>query len=489
MTVHVLPRVLADGQLLDPARIVLPLEYGYGRESATQQPDPGGLQFDWIGAPPFQIGAQLEVWLEDRRLWHGEVTANPATWELPTREAVHSITATGLAYRTARTYARDETWISSGTEAQQVAAVLAAFDSASDPQDPPITVEAVTSPAILQGWRVSLADPLMQTLGELGASTGATVWEDADGVHYVGAAAREYAPEPTQQLPAELLEMPVEYTETAVLNRVTLTYALRAQDSDGATMGEWQWREGTATPAAGQCYWNAALQQLSIHEVDNNGTNQRLNLLNAVEGTGLFVLSPVELRRLSGLVNARTITGQIFRWQLQDAEAGALGLPTNNAVCSAASGAPSGQSLLVVDDTASQGTFGVQEVSLETRYADTAGAGPRANRLLNRWRRPRWAQQLTVNLQLPSTRQLFDAVLHAQPNDGWIIDGLADNEVGAGAGAPVFLEGCIHSWDRSETGAPIARVTWGTSPRRVWTQLQGYGLGPYGHGPYGGIER
>lgn len=488
MTVYALPSLLVDGQPLDPARVILPLEYGYGRQNALQQPDPGGCQFDWLGAPPFQVGSVLEVWLEGECLWRGEITANPATWETADSIPVHSITGTGWAYRLARTFARAESWLPAGTEAEQIAAALAAFASASDPEDPPITTAQLTEPAELSGTRVQLAAPLWQTLGELGAETGAAVWESADGVQYVGAAGREYAPAPAASLPAELITMPLDYTESAVLNRVTITYGIAPQDSDGTTQGVWRWRAGTAQPTAGELYWNAATQQLLVHELDDTGANQRLNLLNAIEGQGVFILSPSELRKLQGLIDGRSITGQVFTLQLVQTQTGTAGLPTNNQQCSLSLGAPSGLSLLVVDDLPSQDTYGPQEVKLDTRYTDTAGAGPRANRLLRRWRNPRWLQELTVDLQLPSDRATFDAVLHARPNDSWRLEGISSERPGAGAGLDAFIEGTVHSWDRSTTGAPIARATWAVTPRAVWTRLAGYGWGPYGNTPYGGTN-
>lgn len=489
MTVYALPVLMVDGQELDPARVILPLEYGYGRESAQQQPDPGGCQFDWLGAPPFQVGSVLEVWLEGVCLWRGEITANPASWETADSTPVHSITATGWAYRLARTFARAESWVPAGTEDDQLAAVVEAFATALDPADPPITVAHLTEPAELSGVRVQLADQLWQTLGDLGAVTGAAVWESADGVQYVGAAGREFAPPPTAVLPAELVTMPLDYTEAAVINRVTITYGISPQDSDAVTQGVWRWRAGTGQPTAGELYWNAALQQLRVHELDDSGANQRLNLLNAIEGQGVFILSPNELRKLQGIVDGRSISGQVFTLQLTDAQTGAAGLPTNNQQCSLAIGTPSGLSLLVVDDIPSQQQYGPQEVQLDTRYTDTAGAGPRANRLLGRWRNPRWLQQFTIDLQLPSDRDTFTAVLNARPNDAWQVEGISSTKPGPGPGVAVFLEGTIHSWDRSTTGAPIARVTWATTPRAVWTELQGYGQGPYGQGPYGRTEQ
>jgi hypothetical protein len=487
VTVHSLPQVRVDGVLLDPWLVLLPLEYGYGRQQPTQQPDPGGCQFEYVGEPTFQRGSRLEVLLDGEVVWRGDVTGREVSWQSINEQPVYEIVGTGWAYRLNRVFLREPVWIPAGTDAQQVAAVLAAFAPLLDAGiDPPVTIESVTDPAILQGWWLREQEVLLQVLGEHASSTGAVIWEDADGVHYVGPPYREFALPPTETIKRSLIEMPVAYRESPVINRVLLTFGRFPQDSDGSTMGEWRWRAQTAAPAAGEVAWDAALQRLRLHEVDNNGTNQRLNLLSAIEGNGVYVLSPVEERRLTGVIDQRSVSGQVFTLTLIETDPGAAGLPTNNAVCSVSTGAPSGEQTLLVEDLPSQAQYGPQEVSTTTYYADLLGVGPRGNRLLARWKRPRWLHEFLVNLYLPSTQPEFAHVAALKPNDRVFIDGIDESRPGVGGGSSVFVEGVVHSWDRTDEGAPVFKVQIGASPVSAWTELGGYGTGPYGTRPYGG---
>lgn len=486
MTVFSVPQIRIDGVVLDPWRVLLPLEYGYGRARPVQQPDPGGCQFEYVGAPTFQAGSRVEILLAGSVIWRGDITGRTVSWETIEDEPVYAITATGWAYRLNRVFLREAVWIPAGTDAQQVAAVLAAFAPLLDaPLDPPIVVANVTDPAILQGWWMTEGTNLLQALQEHGASTGAIVWEFVDGVAYVGPPARENAPVPTRSIRSGLVEMPVDYEESEVINRVLLSYGRYPQDSDGSTMGEWRWRLQAGAPSSGEVAWDSATMRLSVHEIDNNGTNVRLDLLNAIEGNGIYVLSPVEARRLRGTVDARSVAGQIFTWTLSEAAAGAAGLPTNNAVCSVSTGSPSGEQTYLAEDLPSQAQYGQHEASATTYYATTAGVGPRGNRLLARWRRPRWLNTIMVNLALTSTQDEYDLVTGLAPNETVIFEDLNEGGPGIGFGAQVFTEALIHSWERTDAGDPVLRVQVATSPRSAWTRLVGYGVGPYGHGPYG----
>jgi hypothetical protein len=487
VTVFHLPIVYVDGVALDSWRVLLPLEYGYGRSRPDQQPDPGGCQFEYVGEPTFQRGSRLEIELDGNIVWRGDVTAREVSWQSINDEPVYQIVGTGWAYRGNRAFLRDAVWIPAGTDAQQVQDLIDAFAASVDAGvDPPVTLQSVTDPSSQQGWWLPVGREYLQALQEHGSTTGSTVWERASGVRYVGAAYRETAPPPVNTIRRALVEMPLEYTESEIVNRVTMLYGRFPQDSDGSTVGEWQWRLGAGPPAAGQVYWDLTTQTLRIHEVDNNGTNQRLNLLNAIEGNGVYVLSPVETRRLTGVVNARSITGQVFALTLIDASSGAAGLPTNNAVCSISTGSPSGELALVVEDLPSQAQFGIHETSVTTYYSELVGVGARGNRVIKRWKRPRWLHTITVNLSLPSSEAEFDMITRLEANDTVNIDGVDEQQPGLGGGTAVFVEGMIHSWDRKDDGEPVLRVQLGTSPVSAWTELSGYGVGPYGAGPYGG---
>jgi hypothetical protein len=487
VTVFHLPIVRVDGVALDPWRILLPLEYGYGRARPDQQPDPGGCQFEYVGEPPFQRGSRLEIELDGNIVWRGDVTAREVSWQSINDEPVYQVVGTGWAYRLNRAFLRDASWIPAGTDAHQVQDLIDAFAASVDAGvDPPVTLQSVTDPSAQQGWWLPVGREYLHALQEHGSTTGSTAWELSSGVRYVGAAYRETAAAPTNEIRRALVEMPLEYTESEIVNRVTMLYGSFPQDSDGSTMGEWRWRLQATPPAAGEVAWDAATQTLRIHEVDNNGTNQRLNVLNAIEGNGVYVLSPVEARRATGVVNTRSAAGQIFTLQLIDAVAGAAGLPTNNAVCSVSTGTPSGELSLVAEDLASQAQYGIHEVSVKTYYSELVGVGARSNRVLKRWKRPRWLHTATINLALPSTEAEFDMITQLEANDTVYINGIDEERPGLGGGTGVFIEGMIHSWDRRDDGEPTLRVQLGTSPVSAWTELGGYGVGPYGAGPYGG---